>query len=463
MSRIGSKLSPPQQRPPPDIDPALQRLTGAGQEALRKTIYSSDSVDDLFGRRTREYTGTSPLGKLQDPEADQDGRQLFYPLDLGEDDANHILLFKIYNGYSEQYYQLKRQVQELERGQALLDELNRDTAALDENIISAVQQKYNNLVIDGRRMKVSFLDGKFQAFEENRGQVTFSDEIESITGTYLGNTMVPVVGERGQLDVLEDQAGSFGRVGYRGTLGDFAGLGVGTDATNPTTLAASLSNRVRKAEVRQKETIALYMPHKLNVAHFNTYDTPEFSVVKDVAALTEGNVGGVAASLFRKGAGVIDALGQITGTDVNAARAIAAATGKVINPRRETLFVAPELRKFEFAFEFAPRNEKESLAIYDIIKAFKHHAYPSRSIGKGFFFDMPAEFELEFHSIINGAAYENLWMNKIARCALVEINVDYTAAGSVSTFYNGAPTHINMTLTFQEMELITQEFVDRGY
>ena len=446
------------------IDPALQRLTGAGQEALRKTIYSSESVDDLLGKKTRDYTGTSPLGKLQDPEADQDGRQLFYPLDLGEDDANHILLFKIYNGYGEQYYQLKRKVQELERGQALLDELNRDTAALDEKTISALQQKYNNLVIDGRRMRVSFLDGKFQAFEENQfGSVSFSDEIESITGTYLGNTMVPVVGERGQLDVLEDQAGSFGRVGYRGTLGDFAGLGVGTDATNPTTLAASLSNRVRKAEVRQKETIALYMPHKLNVAHFNTYDTPEFSVVKDVAALTEGNVGGVAASLFRKGAGVIDALGQITGTDVNAARAIAAATGKVINPRRETLFVAPELRKFEFAFEFAPRNEKESLAIYNIIKAFKHHAYPSRSIGKGFFFDMPAEFELEFHSIINGAAYENLWMNKIARCALVEINVDYTAAGSVSTFYNGAPTHINMTLTFQEMELITQEFVDRGY
>ena len=59
--------------------------------------------------------------------------------------------------------------------------------------------------------------------------------------------------------------------------------------------------------------------------------------------------------------------------------------------------------------------------------------------------------------------WQNLWMNKIARCALVEINVDYTAAGSVSTFYNGAPTHINMTLTFQEMELITQEFVDRGY
>ena len=189
------------------IDPALQRLTGAGQEALRKTIYSSESVDDLFGKKTRDYTGTSPLGKLQDPEADQDGRQLFYPLDLGENDANHILLFKIYNGYSEQYYQLKRKVQELERGQALLDELNRDTAALDEKTISALQQKYNNLVIDGRRMKVSFMDGKFQAFEETYagfGQVTFSKEIDRIAGTYLGNTMIPL-GQRGELDIIEDQ------------------------------------------------------------------------------------------------------------------------------------------------------------------------------------------------------------------------------------------------------------------
>ena len=446
MSARGSKLNPPQQQPP--VDPALQRLTGAGQEALRKTIYSSDSVDDLLGRRTRDYTGTSPFGKLQDPEADQDGRQLFYPLDLGEDDANHILLFKIYNGYSEQYYQQKRQVQELERGQALLEELNRDTAALDEKTISAVQQKYNNLIINGRRMKVSFVGGKFQAFEENHfGSVSFSAEVEAGLN---------------ELDALGDAAGSnvlgINRPGYRGTLLGFGGADLG-----PETVSANPNERVRKAEVRQKETIALYMPHKLNVAHFNTYDTPEFSVVKDVSALTEGDVSGVAASLFRKAAGIVDGIGQIAGTDVNAARAIAAATGKVLNPRRETLFVAPELRKFEFAFEFAPRNEKESLAVYDIIKALKHHAYPSRSVGRGFFFDMPAEFELEFHSIINGAAYENLWMNKIARCALVEINVDYTAAGSVSTFFNGAPTHINMTLTFQEMELITQEFVDRGY
>ena len=177
-------------------------------------------------------------------------------------------------------------------------------------------------------MKVSFVGGKFQAFEENHfGSVSFSAEVEAGLN---------------ELDALGDAAGSnvlgINRPGYRGTLLGFGGADLG-----PETVSANPNERVRKAEVRQKETIALYMPHKLNVAHFNTYDTPEFSVVKDVSALTEGDVSGVAASLFRKAAGIVDGIGQIAGTDVNAARAIAAATGKVLNPRRETLFVAPEL------------------------------------------------------------------------------------------------------------------------
>jgi hypothetical protein len=70
---------------------------------------------------------------------------------------------------------------------------------------------------------------------------------------------------------------------------------------------------------------------------------------------------------------------------------------------------------------------------------------------------------LQFYSIINETAYENVWLNKIARCVLQEINVDYTASGVFSTFNNGAPTNVNMTLTFQEVELITQEKVDQGY
>ena len=214
--------------------------------------------------------------------------------------------------------------------------------------------------------------------------------------------------------------------------------------------------------MRQKDTIALYLPHKLNVQGINTYDTPEFKVVKEAEAMLDFDFRALGGTLLRKGAGIIDDLGGIVGADINAERAIAAATGKVMNPRKETLYQAPEMRKFEFAFEFAPRNEKESVALYQIIKTLKHHAYPSRAVG-GFFYDMPAEFELQYYSIINGTASENGWLNKIARCVLQEINIDYTGSGMVSMFANGAPTHINMTLSFQEVELLTQEYIDRGY
>ena len=170
----------------------------------------------------------------------------------------------------------------------------------------------------------------------------------------------------------------------------------------------------------------------------------------------------IAPILRRKLANVADSAVAILGADLNLKSAIAAAEGRVENPRKETLYQSPELRKFEFSFEFAPRNQDESKQLFEIIKTFKHHAYPSIA-GGGYFFNMPSEFELQFYSVIDETAYENVWLNRIGRCVLQEINIDYTAAGVVSFFNNGAPTNINMTLTFQEVELITQDKIDMGY
>ena len=205
------------------------------------------------------------------------------------------------------------------------------------------------------------------------------------------------------------------------------------------------------------------MPHKLNVAGLNTYDTPDFGLIKDIKGmLFFDSLEAFEGTFIRRGAAFADSAVEILGGELNAKRGLAAVTGKVMNPRRETLFVSPEMRKFEFTFEFAPRNEKESLSLREIIKTLKHHAYPAKSTA-GYFFNMPAEFEIEYWSIINGTGYENIWLNKIARCVLQEINVDYTAAGSVSMFHNAAPTNINLTLSFQEVVLITQQDIDKGF
>jgi len=81
-------------------------------------------------------------------------------------------------------------------------------------------------------------------------------------------------------------------------------------------------------------------------------------------------------------------------------------------------------------------------------------------IGKGTFYTFPAEFDIEYYTMQNGEPVENNWLNKIGRCALREINVDYASSGSYSTFANGAPTNMMLSLTFEEMRLLDSELVE---
>ena len=71
---------------------------------------------------------------------------------------------------------------------------------------------------------------------------------------------------------------------------------------------------------------------------------------------------------------------------------------------------------------------------------------------------------LEYYKInSDGSVSPNEWLNKIMPSVLQEVNVDYTGSGQVSMFESGAPTHINMTLSFQETELLHHERIIDGY
>ena len=43
---------------------------------------------------------------------------------------------------------------------------------------------------------------------------------------------------------------------------------------------------------------------------------------------------------------------------------------------------------------------------------------------------------------------------------LKEVNVNYTPQGQFTSFDNGAPTQINMTLSFQELSILTKGHLD---
>jgi len=133
--------------------------------------------------------------------------------------------------------------------------------------------------------------------------------------------------------------------------------------------------------------------------------------------------------------------------------------GKVkTNPFREVFFEGIDYRKFNFKYKFMPKDSTEVYAVYNIIEKFKEHMHPELAAG-GAFFLYPSEFEIAYY--YNNK--ENGYFNKIATCALTDMQVEY-GGEQFSSFSTGAPTEINLTLSFRELELITKESIkSRGY
>jgi hypothetical protein len=228
--------------------------------------------------------------------------------------------------------------------------------------------------------------------------------------------------------------------------------------------------RVGKATYRSKESVALYMPHKINDLNVLEYEMSKMSGTKTLTGLMSlDGLGGAGKILMSKAAKSFDSITSAVGLDGDSEAYMTASMKLVGNPRSELLFKQPQQRKFEFNFEFAPRTIEESEEIYEIIKTFKTHAYPAAS-ASGVFYHFPSEFQIEYYKcVVNDetgeveTVRENDWLNRIARCALTEINVDYAPTGTFQTFENGAPTHINLSLTFGEMELLTQQHILEGH
>lgn len=134
---------------------------------------------------------------------------------------------------------------------------------------------------------------------------------------------------------------------------------------------------------------------------------------------------------------------------------------KAINPKNEMLFQGTANRQFTFNFDFQPRSQKEAFEIYQIIRTFKAFAAPEYSNeGAGRYMIPPALFDIGFF-FMNA---ENLALPRISTCALREIALDYNHSAPFATFNDGFPVHINMQLTFAEIDIITRELIQKyGY
>jgi hypothetical protein len=154
------------------------------------------------------------------------------------------------------------------------------------------------------------------------------------------------------------------------------------------------------------------------------------------------------------------ALNTVTTAAGQAAGVAAQLAQRPINPMVEILFATTAPRQFTFEVLMAPRNEKESETIKSIIKAFRFHGAPEIGGLGGLLWIPPADFDITFFN----KGVENVNILRINTCVLERIEVDYApTSGIYSTFRNGHPVAVRMSLGFRELEPLHKERINQGF
>lgn len=146
-------------------------------------------------------------------------------------------------------------------------------------------------------------------------------------------------------------------------------------------------------------------------------------------------------------------------TKIPGADAVSAVTGLTVNPKMEQIFKGVDFRTWNFEYQFFPKSRQELENVQNIIYLFKLHMHPEYKDTNNFLYIYPSEFDIIHY---NGTT-ENLNLPRHTSCVLTEMIVNYTPQSQFTSFEYGAPTQINIQLTFKELIQMSKERIQEGY
>lgn len=226
--------------------------------------------------------------------------------------------------------------------------------------------------------------------------------------------------------------------------------------------------------------IHLYMPEDISAQYASTWGGRDFGPLSGPALALAGNVlnatrkdeaktamASLGPELQKIGDGLMGYVGSSAiaaamnripgmGGSVGANDILAATSGRILNPNTEVLYTGPNMRAIGFDFTLVPRNKAEVTSCKEIIKTFKQASLPSI---EGNMLNVPKLVRIKFMT----GNKENGYIPKYKLCAIGGVDVNYTPNGSWSTFTDGSPTAMKLSLKFQELKLIYQEDIAKGY
>ena len=240
-----------------------------------------------------------------------------------------------------------------------------------------------------------------------------------------------------------------------------AGAGAAIGGITGAALATQAASFTRKQK-RLKQAIALYVPEDVSIKYGMNWSETETAAA---AALQTG------AAFIGKALEDNSSAGNQAGNAAKTAAAYAALkapgtgdlasniTGLATNPKKEQIFKGVDFRTFQFNYKFFPRSSGEAANVLAIVNSFKLHMHPEFKDEFNFLYIYPSEFDVFYYQ----GGKENLNLHRHTSCVLTDMTVNYTPNGIFTTFPDGMPTQINITLSFKELALLTKANILDGF
>jgi len=382
-------------------------------------------------------TRNGPLGALV--KSDFETTTLRYPLDVGNYDKGHYMVF---------YIRTQKNTKFTGRGEGLNDNLINSGSGVASGGITN-QQSVSKLVNNAANQLNSALLRASTPVVNVINQIRGALGQSSISNPF-GQSSIPFGGSSAASQAVFDN--SFKKI-----------TGGRLDFIKQTSLT--------------KDAIALYMPDSLLYSQQQAYDQLSLgsSIAGQVLAAGKstfdqfkqtGKITGEMSSSFAKSAAIGAAAAVALEKTGQLGQFVLAQTGQVLNPLLEMVYKSPNFRTFQFDFTFYPRDESEALEVQRIIERFRFHQAPELAqVTRGFLVP-PSEFDIRFYY----GGHLNVNIPAVATCVLTSIDINYAPNGFAAYEVpgenkpnlgrTGMPVAIQLTLQFQELTyLLKSDFI----
>jgi hypothetical protein len=249
-----------------------------------------------------------------------------------------------------------------------------------------------------------------------------------------------------------------GSISFGSAKGAAGGALVANIPTVGVGFAANLAPDASRSQKRLKTAIAMHIPNQLQIRYgmqWSEEDTIGLAIAgTSVQEITKAlNDKSKFSDLKSPAQAIIANLALSKSTP-----GVSGALGLAANPKKEQIFKGVDFRTFSFDYQFFPRDATEAANVLRIIKEFKYHMHPEFKDANNFVYVYPSEFDIFYYQ----GGKENPNLHRHTSCVLTEMNINYTPNGNFTTFANGMPTQINVTMAFRELALLTKDKVKDG-